>query len=401
MPNTTLQDILGGHFAAFRSKRRLPKHVLHAAQQMMACRTRVLGGHVQRCPNGHVQRAWYNSCHHRCCPQCNWVRLENWLDRQKSRVIDCPHFHVVFTAPDELHSLWRYNWKLMADLLFTSVRDTLFKLLADRKYLGGTPGLIAALHTWGQTLMLHPHLHCLVTAGGLSPDGKWRKVVRKCLLPRKVLMIIFRGKYLAAIRRVLDRGELVLPPDTTPARVRSLLNKLGRATWNVKILEKYDHGKGVLCYLARYVRGGPMSNRRLMGCRDGQVRFRYKDNRHLDRRRRSKQKTISLPVDQFLARLLQHVPRPGMHMVRSSGLYANSQKLQLEVARQQQGQGPVELPETLAWYDLLDRLERGGSKRCPVCGAVLVRGGEIPPCRGPPGECRNSSSEPARTALAS
>jgi len=401
MPSTNIQHILGDHFAGFRSERSLPKHVLHAAQQMMACRTRRLGGHVQRCPNGHVQRLWYNSCHHRSCPLCNWIRLETWLDRQKSRLIDCPHFHVVFTLPEELRSLWRYNWKLMVDLLFTKVRDTLFKLLDDPKYLGGKPGLVAALHTWGQTLMLHPHLHCLVTGGGMSPDGRWCKVVKKCLLPRKVLMIVFRGKYLAGLRRALDRGQLRLPPDTTAARLRGLLNKLGRATWNVKILERYDHGKGVLCYLARYVRGGPMSNRRLISCRDGQVRFRYKDNRDPDKRRRAKQKTMSLPVEQFLARLLQHVPRPGMHMVRSYGLYANSQKPQLEVAREQQGQGPIELPETLAWHDLWDRLERGGPQRCPVCSAVLVRGGEIPPCRDPPGGWRESSSEPAKAALAS
>jgi hypothetical protein len=329
------------------------------------------------------------------------VRLENWLDRQESRLIDCPHFHVIFTAPDGLHALWRYNRKLMADLLFTKVRDTFFKLLRDPKYLGGKPGLVAALHTWGQTLMLHPHLHCLVTGGGLSAEGKWCKVVKKCLLPREVLMINFRGKYLDALRRALDRGQLRIPPDTTEARLRGLLNKLGRTPWNVKILEKYDHGKGVLRYLARYVRGGPMSNHRLISCRDGRVRFRYKDNRDVDKRRRPKQKTMSLPVDQFLARLLQHVPLPGMHMVRSYGLYANSQRPQLELAREQQGQEPVSLPETLAWYELLDRLDRGGPERCPVCGAVLVRGEDIPPCRDPPGGGGKSSFEPARSVLAS
>jgi hypothetical protein len=131
------------------------------------------------------------------------------------------------------------------------------------------------------------------------------------------------------------------------------------------------------------------------------VRFRYKDNRDVDERRRPKQKTMSLPVDQFLTRLLQHVPPSGMHMVRSYGLYANSQKPQLEVARARQGQAPIEMPETLTWHELWDRLGRSGPERCPVCGASLVRVGDIPPCRDPPDGCREFSSEPANAALAS
>ncbi len=397
MSRTSIQDVLCHGFAALHSTTGLPSFVVHAAQRMMACRTARLGGHVQRCPQGHVHRVWYNSCRHRACPLCAWSRLEAWLARQKARLIHCRHYHVVFTIPHELHPLWRYNRTVMADLLFGAVRGTLFKLLDDPQYLGARPGLIAALHTWTKQLVLHPHIHCLVTGGGLTEEGRWLPVVKDCLLPRKVLMVIFRGKYLDALRHGLARGEIRLPPDMRAAQARGLLNKLGRHAWNVKILERYDQGRGVLTYLARYLRGGPISTRRLSDCRDGEVRFRWRDSRELDGSGKPRQKMMTLPVTKFLLRLLQHVPPPRMHMVRTYGLYASSQAKRLEAARSRHGQRRIAFPTRLLWQDLWQPLGEQRPDRCPVCGAVLERFRNFAASRGPP-NIRSHASLPAQLA---
>src|SRR5215472_10053203 len=174
---------------------------------------------------------------------------------------------VIFTLPHELNPLWLANVPVMTTLLFQAVRDTLGTLLADPKYLGAQPGILAALHTWSQTLVLHPHLHCLITGGGLTPAGQWVAVRHGFLLPARVVVAVFRGKMVDAIRRTLARGELVLPEPMGPQQVLNLLNRLGHPTktkWNVRIMERYRHGAGVVTYLARYLRGGPLTNGRLV-----------------------------------------------------------------------------------------------------------------------------------------
>jgi len=189
---------------------------------------------------------------------------EQWLDGWTNRLLDCPHYHVIFTVPHDLNTLWRFNRKRFAGAMFAAATGTLKKLLADPKYMGSEPGMLAALHTWSQTLATHVHLHVLVTAGGLSEDNNWREPIKSCLLPRKVLMIIFRGKLRSELLVALERGELNPPPSQTPPQLRGLLNKLGRQVWNVKILDRYEHGLGVVKYLARYLKGGPIAASRFL-----------------------------------------------------------------------------------------------------------------------------------------
>src|SRR5207237_3008495 len=179
---------------------------------VMQCRTAALGGHIQACPDGHVLRVWYNSCRHRSCPQCTYLQTERWLALQQARLLACDHYHVIFTLPHELNPFWLANVRVMSALLFQTVRETLTTLLADPQYLGAQPGIIAALHTWSQTLVLHPHLHCLVTGGGLTPDGHWKAVRNGFLLPVRVVMAVFRGKMLDALRRALDRDAFEFIP---------------------------------------------------------------------------------------------------------------------------------------------------------------------------------------------
>jgi hypothetical protein len=387
MAGVTVQEILQRHWEAFRDTHPLPGYVVRAAERMRDCRTAALGGHVKTCRCGRLERVWYNSCKHRSCPQCAYLDMEKWLARQEARLLDCHHYHVVFTVPSELNDLWRYNRRGFADLLFHTVRDTLVELLGDDKYLGALPGMLLALHTWGKSLIAHPHIHCLLTGGGLTADGQWRQVRRRCLLPRKVLMHKFRGKLLAQLRRSVERGQLEVPPMMRRQPLLNLLNKLGRKAWNVKILERYDHGRGVITYLARYLRGGPISNKRLLSCREGRVSFCCPDNHDLDEGGRPRPKTLSLPVDEFLARLLEHVPLPGTQAVRNYGLYAGVKRDELACCRELLGQPPAEIPEALTAEEALARLPDRTIELCPECGEPAVYIRPLPGSRDPP--CRN------------
>jgi Putative transposase/Transposase zinc-binding domain len=245
---------------------------------LLACRTARLGGHLQACPEGHVERVWYHSCRHRLCPQWAWLQVERWLARQRARLLACEHDHVIFTMPDELRGLWLAHVRAMTNLVFATVHETLDELLGDAKYLGACPGLIAALHTWSQTLVLPPHLHCLVTGGGLTDAGQWHPVRHGFLLPVRVVMAVFRGKLLAAMDAAVQRGTLTLPDGMLLRHWAILRPKLGRQKWNVHIRERYPHGTGVLTYLARYIRGGPLANQRLVACTPEAGTLRYRLN---------------------------------------------------------------------------------------------------------------------------
>ena len=189
------------------------------------------------------------------------------MARQRARLLACDHYHVIFTLPHDLNPLWLANVPVMTTLLLQAVCDTLCSLLADPKYLGAQPGILAALHTWSQTLVLHPHVHCLVTGSGLTVAGVWQAVRHGFLLPARVVMVVFRGKMLAAIRRAWRRGVLVVPEVLRPQQWLNLLTRLGhprKSRWNVHIMERYRHGAGVVTYPARYLRGGPLKNARLV-----------------------------------------------------------------------------------------------------------------------------------------
>ena len=196
-----------------------------AAWALLVCRTAALGGHVQRCPEGHVEHLWYNSCCHRRCPQCRWLQIERWLATQKARLLACDHDHAIFTLPDELRGLWLTNVKVMTDLLLTTVRATVCELRGDATYLGAQPGIIATLHTWSPPLILHPHVHCLVTGGGVTADGQWRAVRNGFLLPVRVVMAVCRGQLLPAIDTAVRGGQLTLPAGMTMRPWDSLRNR--------------------------------------------------------------------------------------------------------------------------------------------------------------------------------
>ena len=383
MALVTLQTIFQDAFPAYEQTHALPAHVRKAARAIMQCRTAALGGHVQACPDGHMARVWYNSCRHRACPQCAYLQTEHWLALQQARLLACDHYHVIFTLPHELNPLWLANVPVMTTLLFQAVRDTLGTLLADPKYLGAQPGILAALHTWSQTLVLHPHLHCLVTGGGLTPAGQWVAVRHGFLLPARVVMAVFRGKMVAAIRQTLARGALALPEPMRPQQLINLLNRLGHPTktkWNVRIMERYRHGAGVVTYLARYLRGGPIKNARLVAFDGDRVTFSIVR----DMRGVATSPRMTLSVADFLQRWLLHVPVPHTRVVRLYGLYHHTSAAALTRCRAQLGQPPVVVPVTLDWQTACAQRGDVHPERCPACGQRLVCTGVIPRGGAPP-----------------
>jgi hypothetical protein len=380
----TLQEILQTSFAAYAAAHRVPHRVWRAAHAVMTCRTAMLGGHVRRCPQGHVTEIWYNSCRHRACPRCGGHRITQWLAGWQQQILPTDHFHVIFTLPSELHEVWRWNRALLTEVLFRSVRETLVTLLGDSQWLGAQPGILAALHTWGRTLALHPHVHCLVSGGGLDAEGQWHAVRTGYLLPGAVVRSLFRGKVLGAIEQLWLTGQLQFPPHLDDDGIRRVLVEAARQKWNIRIAERYPHGRGVMKYLARYVRGGPIKDHRLVAFDGSHVTFRYGNHRDLDAHGKPRQAELVLTIDEFLRRWSEHVPLPGGHMVRAWGLYASTQRPKLERCREQ-------LPEKEASQVLPTGSEDDSPQdrdhpweQCPVCQQPMVVTQVLPRAGAPP-----------------
>ena len=342
---------------------------------------------MQACPDGHMSRIWYNSCRHRACPQGASLQTERWLALPRARLLACDHDHGILTLPHALNPLWLANVSVMTTLLLQAVRDTLRTLLSDPKYLGAQPGILAVRHTWSQTLVLHPHVHCLGTGGGRTPPGSWVAVRNGFLLPARVGMAVFRGKMVAAIRQTLARGALARPAPIRPQQVRNLLNRLGHPTqtkWHVRIMERYAPGAGVVTYLARDLRGGPIKNARLMAYDGDRVTVTSRARQEEADAESASPPRMPLPVADLLQRWLLHVPVPQTRVVRAYRLYHPSHAAALAACRTACGQAPLEVPRCLDWQTVCAQRGEGHPERCPTCGQRLVCTDVIPRGGAPP-----------------
>jgi len=382
MDARSLQRLLDTQYPTFAQTHRLPAYVREAVHCLRCCRTAALGGHVQACPARHIERVWDNSCRQRFCPQCAQLQIAQWLEKQQARLLSCEHYHVIFTIPSELNDVWLFNVRLCANLLFRAAWETLSARLGDPKSLGATPGMSAALHPWGQTLVRHPPLHCLVTGGGLAGDT-WRAVRNGYLLPARVVRPVLRGKLLAALHEALDAGHLTRPPGVAPHQLRRLLHRLGRKQWHVQIMERYTHGRGVVSYLARYLRGGPLRPARVVAWDEQTVTFRYADTRDPAGQGRGTRNLLPLSVEDFLQRWLWHVPPPGLQVVRAYGLYAPTKRAAVARCRQVLGQAPLAAPPVLDWQNYCAQRGVQHPECCPVCGQRLIRTATLSPQRTP------------------
>ena len=295
---------------------------LRVLRAIERCRTAALGGHLDRCAACGHRAISFNSCRNRHCPKCLTHARNQWLDARQRELLPVGYAHVVFTLPHALATLALQNKRVVYDLLFQASAATLLEVGRTPKHLGAALGFLSVLHTWGQTLLHHPHVHCVVPAGGLSPDGtRWIHARSSFFLPVKVLSRVFRGKFVAGLRAAFRAGRLTMPADlqrlhTEPA-FAAWLRALFRHEWVVYAKPPFGGPSHVLHYLARYTHRVAISNHRLVAVADGQVTFRWKDYRH-----GSQVRLMTLSAEEFLRRFCLHVLPKGFVRIRFYGFLA-------------------------------------------------------------------------------
>jgi hypothetical protein len=370
-PTLEVADIVRVHGEEFlranaRTLSPAQKRVLRAIGR---CRTAALGGHVEECDRCGHQRVAYNSCGNRHCPKCQSLARAKWLDKRQSELLPVEYFHVVFTLPEPLAALALQNKRLLYGVLFRAAAESLLSIAADPKRLGARIGFFAILHTWGQTLTHHPHLHCVVPGGGLAPDGRtWVRCRPRFFLPVRVLSRRFRTLYLHYLERAYRSGKLQFFGELRClkelANFAAFLRRIRKCEWVVYAKPPFGGPERVLDYLGRYTHRVAISNHRLKASNDGQVTFAYKDYKQPER-----PKAMTLLAVEFLRRLLLHVLPDGFQRIRYYGFFANRQRtVALALCRQLlNSPAPEAPPEPLSYPERLKQLTGKDILRCPIC----------------------------------
>jgi hypothetical protein len=383
-----LAEVFARHGAAYQATHRLVPVQYRAMRAIQACRTEALGGHVERCDACGRLRYHYHSCRNRHCPKCQILAKERWLAARRAELLPVPYFHLVFTLPHELNALAQGNPRTLYALLFQSVSDTLIEFGENPRWLGGAIAATLVLHTWGQTLSQHLHIHALVGAGALAAEGHWITSHRGFLFPVTALSPVFRGKFLAGLKQLFSAGTLKLAASSAPladaTAQRHLLKTLYHKPWVVYTKRPFAGPEQVLDYLGRYTHRVAISNNRLVSCSNTAVRFRYKDYAHGNRR-----KVMTLTPAEFIRRFLLHVLPSGFMRIRHYGILANRGKCEkLAQARKalnyQSAPQPPE-PESVEAFWL--RVASLDIHQCPHCkaGRMIVIGPiRLPSARAPP-----------------
>jgi hypothetical protein len=340
-----------------------------AMRAIELCRTAPLGGHAERCDECGHQRIAYNSCRNRNCPKCQGLARAKWLEDRQAELLDVPYFHVVFTLPDEIAAIAFQNQTVVYDILFRAASETLRTIAADPKHLGAEIGFLAVLHTWGQNLLHHPHLHCLVPGGGIAPDGRsWIACRPGFFLPVRVLSRMFRGLFLHHLTQAFAGGKLnffsVHRHLHEPAAFRRYLAPVHRTEWVVYAKRPFAGPAQVLDYVGRYTHRVAISNNRLVSMDNDKVRFRWRDYRDGNR-----QKTMTLQGGEFIRRFLVHVLPDGFRRIRYYGFLGNCHRAQkLALCRELLGMVPTARADPPADYrDRFETLTGQSLRACPHC----------------------------------
>jgi hypothetical protein len=395
-----LADIFRAHGGAYGTDHRLSAVQRRAMRAIVACRTELLGGHVEACDRCGQSRYIYHSCRNRHCPKCQTRAKQRWLEGRRRDLIATPYFHVVFTLPHQLNALAQGNPRLIFRLLFAAASQTLLEFGANPRRLGGQIGATLILHTWGQTLTQHIHVHALVTGGALTSAGHWHAAKRGFLFPVKALSQVFRGKYLAALTDAFEHGQLRLAGSTealTDSRHRlALLNELRAQPWVVYAKSPMAGPAQVLEYLSRYTHRVALSNDRLLSMDELSVRFRYKDYA-----RGSCNRVMTLQPQEFIRRFLLHVLPRHFVRVRHYGLLGSRGKrsalAQCRAILDQPSPEPARTPESLdAFWSRVAAIDLRTCTHCGLGHMVLVQvlAAHHPPARAPPPQGARQTSGP-------
>ena len=343
-----------------------------AFRDIGTCRTAALGGHIEECDRCAHRIIAYNSCRNRHCPKCQSTARDEWLAERARELLPVPYCHVVFTIPQHLAPLVLQNQRVGYSLLFRAVSETLQQIAAEARHLGAKIGILAVLHTWSQTLLHHPHVHCLAPAGGLSPDGsRWIACRRpNFFLPVRVLSRLFRGKLLAFLCEAFAEGRLEffgqLADLAKPARFHAWLRESKKTEWVVYAKPPFGGPEEVLKYLARYTHRVAISNSRLLSLDDGRVTFRWRDSKHGNQTR-----SMTLEAVEFIRRFLLHILPSGFVKIRHFGFLANRNRSSaLALCRQLlDASSPASEPATI----LTSEQQSAVDHRCPACHAGVLR----------------------------
>lgn len=400
-PKLEVADILRRYGEAYRAEHEgsLSSTQRRVMRAITACRTAALGGHLEACDKCGHQRIAYNSCRNRHCPKCQSLARAQWIEDRQSELLSCPYFHVVFTLPEQIAAIAYQNKAVVYNLLFAATAETLSTIAADPKHLGAEIGFFAVLHTWGQNLMHHPHLHCVVPGGGLSADGqRWVACRSGFFLPVRVLSRLFRRRFLELLGQAFNRGELGFCSALESLRERKAfqryLDPLREKEWIVYAKAPFAGPEQVLDYVGRYTHRVAISNNRLLDIDHEQVSFRWRDYRDGDAH-----KIMTLEADEFIRRFLLHILPPGFQRIRYYGLLGNRHRQEkLEQCRRLLDMSPA-IPKdtnTTAPADYRDRYEAltGVSlHECPVCHhGHMIAFEQLSPSRAPePPLCLDTS----------
>lgn len=369
-PAFELADILRAQGSRFleRDGSGIDFQQMKAFRAILSCRTSALGGHIDVCPKCGYEANSFNSCRNRSCPKCQARSRRRWIAAREREVLGTAYFHVVFTVPQELNLLALENQRLFYSLLFTASAATTLKIAADPKHLGAEIGMLSILHTWGQNLLAHPHIHCVIPQGGIAPDHKrWIDPRYRFFLPKKVLSRVFRGKFIAGLKRLYLKNKLQcagpLAVLRDPKQFAQLLRKLHRHDWVVDVRPAFGGPMQVIRYLGRYTHRVAISNHRLLHFDGARVTFLWKDYAH-----GGKQGKMTLEATEFLRRFFLHVLPKGFVRIRSFGFLAHRFRVKrLTLCREllasdtpaKEPQTSAPLPEPSAWL-------------CPHCGTTMV-----------------------------
>jgi len=369
-----VQDVLAKFYPSYRNSYTPSLAQAKAVMDLMRCRTAALGAHVCVCEECGCISISYNSCRNRHCSLCQGFNNAVWVDERSRDILNAPYFHVVFTMPQELHPFIYQNQKLLYDLMYKSVSETLFELSKDEKYLGAQPGFFSILHTWGQNLHFHPHIHTVVLAGGLTKINKWRSSSKKFFIPVKVLAKKFRGKYLHYLKLYYRDKRLKFYGDAqvyqNPKLFKELLDQCYKKNWYSYAKEPFSGPMVVLKYLGRYTHRIAISNQRIISMDEHTVTIAVKDYQNS-----SKKKTVTLTGIEFIRRFLMHILPKGFVKIRHYGILANrNKKTKLALCRKLTN-SPIYKPkfEGLTTVEIISLLTGRDVTLCPACKCCKLK----------------------------
>jgi Putative transposase/Transposase zinc-binding domain len=384
-PKLEVADVFGRYGEAYRQQHGASMSVAQwrVMTAIEVCRTAALGGHLERCDECGHERNAFNSCRDRHCPKCQGLARAQWIEDRQSELLEVPYFHVVFTVPEEIAAIAYQNKEVVYGILFQATAETLKTIAADPQHLGAEIGFFAVLHSWGQNLQFHPHLHCVVPGGGLSPDGqRWVSCRPDFFLPVRVLSRLFRRLFLKSLEQAFDSGKLQFFNALESLRERHafvhLLDRMKACEWVVYAKRPFAGPQQVLDYVGRYTHRVAISNHRLLDIENGQVSFEWKDYRD-----GGQAKTMTLSADEFIRRFLLHVLPNGFQRIRYYGFLGNRyRKEKLEQCRRLLGMPtPAELPNPTDkdYRDRYEELTGNSLHQCPQCKLGRMRVVEILP----------------------